>query len=130
MKAIALLLFAAGICQAFGSDTQGSICVAPIPPGPQRTADIPEHFCSSGKLSFRIDSEPASLFPHKASKKIESLDISAKHQVIIFCDDKSHQSFTFQFETFQSTDLCLFINDLYQTAQLWERKASPWCKCK
>jgi len=29
-----------------------------------------------------------------------------------------------------SSDLCLFINDLYQTAQLWRPRDARWCKCK
>ena len=106
------------ICPAFGSDTRGSVCVAPIPLGPPKTADLPEQVCDSGRISFRIDSEPATLLPRKESKKIEGRDSSAKHRVIVLCDGNAQQSFRFTFETFQSVDLCLFINDLYQTAQL------------
>jgi hypothetical protein len=130
MKSIAVLLFAVLFRPAFGADTHGSVCVAPTPQGPPRTVGSPELFCRSGRVSFKIDSQPAILFSHGVSKAIEVLDVAQKHRVLILCDGKPQQSFTFHFATFQSTDLCLFINDLYQTAQLWERARSPWCRCK
>jgi hypothetical protein len=49
---------------------------------------------------------------------------------MVLCDGKPQQSFRFRFSTFKSNRLCLFINDLYQTVQLWKLKESPWCKFK
>jgi hypothetical protein len=130
MKGIAVLLLGILVCPALASDTHGTVCVAPIPPGGPRAVDSPEHVCRSGKLSYRIDSRPAIGWPHRASFELEDIDITHRHRVIVFCDGKPQQSFSFSFDSYKSTDLCLFINDLYQTAQLWERKQSPWCKCK
>jgi len=77
MKAIAVLLLGLFVCPALASDTHGTVCVAPIPPGAPRAADIPEHVCRSGKLSYRIDSRPATGWPHRASFELEDIDITA-----------------------------------------------------
>lgn len=130
MKAIAVLLFGVFVCPALASDTNGTVCVAPIPSGTTRTADIPEHVCRSAKLSYRLDSRPTTEWPRQTSTTLGDLDTTQRHRVIVLCDGKPQQSFSFNFNSYKSTDLCLFINDLNQTAQLWERKQSPWCKCK
>ena len=39
---------------------------------------------------------------------------------MISCDGKPQQSFSFRFAELKTNDLCLFINDLYKTAQLRE----------
>ncbi len=90
----------------------------------------PGLICASEKLSFNIDSLPRRTWPIKESVKLDGLDLSVNHRVVIFCGDKAQQSFKFRYSEFRTTRLCLFINDLYKTAQLWEDKRSPWCKCK
>jgi hypothetical protein len=90
----------------------------------------PGLICASEKLSFTIDSLPKRTWPIKESVKFDDLDLSASHRVVIFCEDKAQQSFKFRYSEFRTRKLCLFINDLYKTAQLWEDKQSPWCKCK
>jgi len=130
MKAIAFLLIGMFVPPVLAFDTRGSVCVAPVPPGRPGTADIPEHICSSGRLSFKVDAQPVTPFPHKTSVNIEDLDLAVKHRVTISCDDRPQQSFSFRFAEYQSQNLCLFINDLYQTVQLWESKRAPWCNCQ
>jgi hypothetical protein len=116
---------------AFAADSQeGSICVAPIPKEAPTTAGTPELACPSGKFSLKIDDRPLIVWSSNASVKIDDLDLTVRHRVTIFCNGKPHQSFRFRFSEFKSKQLCLFLNDLYQTAQLWETKGSPWCKCK
>ncbi len=128
--AIALLI-ASLVSPALSAESErGSVCVAPIPKGPPRTAATPDLFCGSGKLSLRIDTLQAVPWPNKKSLKIEDLDLNFPHRVVISCDGKPQQSFKFRFSEFKTRELCLFINDLYQTAQLWEPKQAPWCKCK
>ena len=107
----------------------GSLCVAPVAEKliPMAAAGL---ICASEKLSFSIDSKPKKTWPIKESIKFDGLDLSASHSVVIFCDDKAQQSFKFRYSDFKARKLCLFINDLYKTAQLWEDKQSPWCKCK
>ena len=107
---------------------QGSICVAPVPVERPTTA-APGQWCP-GKLSIRIASQKPVPWPHKESLKIEHLDLAERHQVTVLCDGKPHQSFRFSFSEFDTREVCLFINDFYQTVQLWEPRQSPWCKCK
>jgi len=109
---------------------RGSVCVAPIPKEPPRTAATPDLFCSSGKLSLKIDSLQAVPWPNQKSLKIGDLDLNSAHRVVVLCDGKPQQSFKFRFSEFKTGRMCLFINDLYQTAQLWEPRRAPWCKCK
>jgi hypothetical protein len=117
----------------------GSVCVAPLDSKLSRVA-APELFCESEKFSFQIDSQPAASFQRDSAKdgkhrvgkslKVDGLDTTTRHKVVIYCDGKPHQSFAFRFSDFKTRQLCLFISDFYKTAQLWEAKGSPWCKCK
>lgn len=117
------------VSRAFAADTvTGTVCVAPVPATPDpRSGILP--VCASGNFSFKIDNLEAVAFSHKESLKVEGLDQGLRHRVKILCDGKPHQTFWFHSSDFHSTP-CLFINDLYKTAQLWEVKRCPWCKCK
>jgi hypothetical protein len=106
----------------------GSVCVAPALAKPDPRS-APGLFCSSEKLSLKIDAKTIP-WPVKESVKLDALDLSVRHRVVVLCDGKPQQSFGFRFSEFKATDLCLFLNDLYKTAQLWEAKRCPWCKCK
>ena len=68
-------------------------------------------------------------WPTKDGIEID-LNVSATHRVVVFCNGKPQQSFKFRLAEFKSAKLCLFLNDLYRTVQLWESKRSPWCNCK
>lgn len=85
-------------------------------------------------MSFRLDNKKPRVWPveNQASAEINGLDLAAVHRVVISCKGKPQQSFKFRFSEFKGTHLCLFINDMYKTAQLWDPKESsaPWCKCK
>jgi hypothetical protein len=120
------------LCSTFSAESeQGSVCVAPVPVEPPSTAATAEFFCHSGSFSLKIDKQQAFPWPRKESLKIEGLNITQRHRVTILCDGKPQQSFGFRFCDFKTKQLCLFINDLYQTAQLWEEsKRSPWCRCR
>jgi hypothetical protein len=79
---------------------------------------------------MKIDSQQPMAWPIKENVKIEALDVTVTHRVVVFCDGKPQQSFKFRFSEFKTSELCLFINDMYKTAQLWDSKGAPWCKCK
>jgi hypothetical protein len=122
---IVLLFSAASRAQT----TRGALCVAPIPLETPTTA-APGLGCSYQDISLKIDAQKIVAWPHKDSLKIEHLDVTESHRVTVLCGGKAHQSFRFRFTEYQTTTLCLFINDFYQTIQLWEPSKSPWCKCK
>lgn len=86
--------------------------------------------CGSGKISLKIDDQPVLPWPKAKSMEINDLDAAAKHRVVIYRAGKPQQSFRFRFSDFKENKACLFLNDLYWTAQLWEPKQAPWCKCK
>ena len=118
----------------------GSLCIAPVFEKPDPRSGGPGLFCESEKLSLRIDTQQPVLWPMISERggtyrrgkilKIDGLDAASRHRVAVFCDGKPQQSFTFRFSEFKTNQLCLFINDLYKTVQLWEEKRCPWCKCK
>ena len=106
----------------------GSVCIAPAIVDATRLGD-PALYCEAGKYSLKIDGQVMA-WPLKESVKLPGLDLKTRHRVIVFCDHKPQQSFTFRFSDFESPKLCLFLNDLYRTVNLWEDKRCPWCKCK
>jgi hypothetical protein len=78
---------------------------------------------------MKINTQQALPWPINKSVKIEILDPIARHRVVVLCNGKPQQSFTFRFSEFKTGQLCLFLNDLYKTVQLSEAKECPWCKC-
>jgi|SRR5271166_1349404 len=127
---LASLLLLSMISLSAANSETGAVCVAPIAaqPDPRSGANIEP--CLSQKLSVKIDSREVVPFSKKLSVKIDGLDLAAHHRVVIYCESKPQQSFSFRFSDFKGSSVCLFINDLYKTAQLWEPDRSPWCKCK
>jgi hypothetical protein len=129
-KSVAVLGILLLCVRSSAESESGTVCIAPFPEKPTPYSAPPGFLCGSEKLSLKIDERQAVPWPIKDSLRINSLDLATRHRVIIFCDGKPQQSFTFHFSEFGTKKLCLFINDFYKTAQLWEDKQSPWCKCK
>jgi hypothetical protein len=127
--AIAVAVFFCPV--SFTQSGKGSLCVAPISLDWPPTA-APGLACVSNRFSLKIDSQKALSWPTKESVRIDGLDIGVRHRVVIYCDSKPQQSFYFRFSEFNTSEVCLFLNDLYKTAQVWDPKQTPapWCKCK
>ena len=128
--AVTLTVFAIGVscpCLHGQADT-GLLCVAP------NSAEMPQRcapgLCAGGELSLKVDGRPVQPWPKSESMKIAGLSTSEQHRVVIYRAGKAQQSFKFRFPQNKPANLCLFLNDLYWTAQLWEPKSTPWCKCK
>jgi hypothetical protein len=111
------------------SGAAGSVCISPVHEKPTNTS-APGFFCDSTKLTVKIDEQRPMAWPIRENVKIEALDVTATHRVVVFCNGKPQQSFKFHFSEFKTRELCLFINDMYKTAQLWDEERAPWCKCK
>jgi hypothetical protein len=122
------LLIVALIIPSCFAEESGSLCIAPAIFDP-KNASAPGLYCEAQKFSLKIDAQVMA-WPLKESVKLPGLDLKTRHRVIVFCDQKPQQSFTFRFSEYDSNQLCVFLNDLYRTVQLWEAKRSPWCKCK
>lgn len=112
----------------------GSVCVAPVPADASPFSGQLLTPCPGKDMSLRIDHNKPRPWPleNHGSVEIDGFDLAAAHTVVILCGGKPQQGFRFRFSEFKGTHLCLFINDLYRTAQLWDPKESPapWCKCK
>jgi hypothetical protein len=124
--ALALISFT-GLCSAQATDSgSASLCVAPQ--SDEKVLRCSPGLCASGKISFKIDDGLALAWPKVESMKIHDLDAAGKHHIVIYRVGKPQQSFIFRFSDFKENKACLFLNDLYWTAQLWEPKRAPWCK--
>jgi hypothetical protein len=123
-----LLIVALINLNCFAESESGSLCIAPAFFDP-KNASFPGLYCEAEKFSLKIDTQVMA-WPIKESVKLAGLDLNTRHRVIVLCDHKPQQSFTFRFSEFKTKQLCLFLNDLYRTVQLSEAKGAPWCKCK
>jgi len=139
LAAVAIAVMLSGVMLGQTAEPEsGSVCVAPVPEKPDKRS-APGLFCESEKLSFKIDTQPAASFPFISEQRgtyrigkrlrVDGLDTAARHRVVVYCNGKPQQSFTFRFSEFKTRQLCLFLNSLYKTAQLWDAKQCPWCKC-
>ena len=131
MRTIAIVVVVAALTHPsfFAESASGSVCVAPES-GTQIPLSPIGVYCQSGKLSLAIDTERIMPWPTKESVKISDLDVATRHRIVVMCNGKPQQSFTFRFSELRATALCLFLDGAYRTVQLWEVKRSPWCKCK
>src|SRR5437016_4859124 len=111
------------IANCFAESESGSLCIAPALLD-AKNASAPGLYCEAEKFSVKIDAQVMA-WPLKESVKLPGLDLNIRHRVIVLCDHKPQQSFTFSFSEFKTKQLCLFLNGLYRTVQLWEAKRSP-----
>src|SRR5260370_35155611 len=111
-----------------GQSETSSLCVAP------NSAETPQRcapgLCDGGKLSLKIDRLPVQSWPNSESIRIDGLSFKGRHRVVIYLAEKAQQSFTFRCSHCKFLKPCLFLNDLYWTAQLWDAPQAPWCKCQ
>jgi hypothetical protein len=129
LAAVAFLFVTRLMCVSQSAESDSaSLCVAPN--SAESVVRCAPGLCASGKISLKIDDQPVLPWPKVESMKISGLDATTRHRVIIYRAEKPQQSFGFHFSDVKSNRACLFLNDLYWTAQLWNPKQAPWCKCK
>ena len=78
-----------------------------------------------------MDKRPAMAELQKKSLKIEGLESSERHLLVVLdSGDKAIEDVWFRFSEYKSTDLCMSY-DGYQGVPLHEdTRRTPWCKCK
>jgi hypothetical protein len=124
-----VLVLILSVCAIHAQSEMRSLCVAPnAGETPQRCGGAPG-LCNGGAISLRIDKQPVQPWPKAKCMKIEGLGTVTRPRVVVYRAGKAQQSFTFRFSEFKFPTPCLFLNDLYWTAQLWEANQAPWCKC-
>src|SRR5579862_3783926 len=110
----------------------GTLCVASRAATPFRGQVIPPTGeVSSGGLRLRIDKRPAVPWPQRESLKIEGLDLTDRHLLVILDPDgKAEESVWFRFSSFKGNRVCMAF-DGYQGIQLQaDGRRTPWCRCK
>jgi hypothetical protein len=111
----------------------GSVCVAARADDPfwKEPATLPNGKINSHGLSVKIDKRPAAAWPDRESLKIDGLDTSERHVLIVLGSGvKPIESVRFKFSEFKSTELCMAY-DGYQGIGLQETtRRTPWCKCR
>jgi hypothetical protein len=103
----------------------GTVCVIPNSEKPP-TRISPGGSYNPVTLLLKIDRRPAIPWPHKEPLKIEGLDLTERHLVVLISDGKRIQSFWFRFAAFNAA--CISF-DGYQGVNLQEARP-PYCKCK
>src|SRR5579863_930942 len=126
------LVVLGSICGAAQRVT-GSVCVAARIDDPfwKEAATLPNGGINSHGLRIRVDRRSAEEWPQRKGLKIEGLDTSEQHLLVVLdSSGKPIESARFKFSEYKSTDLCMTY-DGYQGIGLREvSRRTPWCKCR
>ncbi len=110
----------------------GSVCVAARVDDPfwKEAATLPNGQINSHGLRVKIDKRPAVAWPERKSLKIDGLDTSERHVLVVLTSDgKPIESVRFRFSQYNSIELCMAY-DGYQGIGLQDAtRRTPWCKC-
>ncbi len=92
---------------------------------------LPNGQINSHGLSVKIDKRPAVAWPDRKSLKLDGLDMSEQHTLVVLSSNgKPIESVRFKFSGYKSTELCMTY-DGYQGLGLQEAtRRTPWCKCR
>ena len=111
----------------------GSVCVPARINDPfwKEPATFPNGEINSRGLKIRVDTRPVEEWPQRKSLKIDGLDTSERHLLVVLdSSGKPIESVRFKFSDYKSTDLCMSY-DGYQGIGLEEAtRRTPWCKCR
>jgi hypothetical protein len=117
---------------ACAQQDKGSVCVAARADDPfwKQSATLPNGQINSHGLKVKIDKRPVTAWPDRKGLRIEELDTSERHLLVVLDSGKPIESLWFKFSDYKSTDLCMSY-DGYQGIQLRaDTRRTPWCKCK
>lgn len=110
----------------------GTVCVAARIDDPfwKEPATLPSGEINSHGLKIRVDKRPVEEWPRRKSLKIDGLDASERHLLVVLdSGGKPIGSVRFKFSNYKTTDLCM-VYDGYQGIGLQEAsRRTPWCKC-
>jgi hypothetical protein len=128
---VVLVLF--GSPSTTAQQATGSVCVAARIDDPffKQPATLPNGEVNSHGLKLRADKRPVEEWPQRKSLKIDGLDTTERHLVVVLdSSGKPIESVHFNFADYKSTDLCMAYGG-YQGIQLHEAsRRTPWCKCR
>jgi len=117
---------------AYAQQGSGSVCVAARAEDPfwKESATLPNGQINSHGLKVRIDKRPVTAWPERKSLKMEGLDTSQRHLLVVLDSaGEPTESVWFKFSDYGSTELCMAY-DGYQGIGLQKAtRLTPWCKC-
>jgi hypothetical protein len=130
MKIVVLIAISLLASLAFAQqhDRAGTVCVLPNSPDPP-TRISPGGDYNPSTLTISIDSQKPVLWPHTQIVKIEELDLTERHLIVLRSDGKRIQSFRFRFSGYKDTKLCVSF-DGYQGVQFGDKNDMYGCRCK
>jgi hypothetical protein len=133
---IGLLVVGMVLLGSFSAAAQketGSVCIAARIDDPfwKESATLPNGEINSHGLKVRVDKRPAQDWPQRKSLRIDGLDTSERHLLVVLdSSGKPIQSARFKFSDYDSAILCMSY-DSYQGIGLQEAsRHTPWCKCR
>ena len=111
--------------------TTGRVCLAAAPTltAGQRSLANATGGLPDVTYSIQINAGQPIELSRDVGRWVEGLDLRQRHLVIVRADGRQIASFHFRFSEDGAPDLCLFMNSLYETWQLWPDKRCPWCRC-
>ena len=125
---LALLVLVAGVATAqvvVPADQTGTICLAPI-----KDDGDPRGYVSKD-FSIRVDNGRWVFVHSSAPQLISGLVPKGKHLVTIRDGVETIESFWFQFNKFESSNLCLWYKPWYRTWSLWDAAyGGQKCRCR
>jgi hypothetical protein len=130
---LAVTLVLLGSISGAAQRVTGSVCVVARIDDPfwKEPATLPNGEVNSHGLKIRVDTRPAEKWPQRKSLKIEGLDTSEQHLLVVLdSSGKPIESAHFKFSEYKSSDLCMTY-DGYQGIGLQEvSRRTSWCKCR
>jgi hypothetical protein len=111
----------------------GSVCVAARIDDPffKEPAVLPNGDINSHGLKVRVDTRPVMEWPQRKSLKIDGLDTTARHLLVVLdSSGKAIQSVHFKFSDYQSTELCMNYDGYQGIGLQGATRRTPWCKCR
>jgi hypothetical protein len=120
------ILVIASICMA----ETGRVCVSSVG-NEQGEESATNPAGGSRKYSVQIDDGEIKRALPDSAFRFDNLALNKQHWVKIRLDGKLYASFSFTFEKYEVSDLCLWYNDFYHTWSMWKQKDSKHlCKCQ
>jgi hypothetical protein len=130
LLAVALVLLVS--ISAAAQQGTGTVCVAARIDDPfwKEPATLSNGEINSHGLKIRVDKRPTQNWPQRKSLKIDGLDVSQRHLLVVLDSrGKPIQSVHLKFSDYKTSDLCMSY-DGYQGIGLQEAtRRTPWCKC-
>ena len=133
----AFVFIAFAVATAAGP-TRGRVCLAPLIKETAKQETVPWQRLGdsdSTNYSVRVDERHVVSLSLVKASWIRDLDLNSEHSLVILADGNPVESFKFRFDDVNfrdptRPDLCLFVNSLYLTWQLWRvEQTGDWCPC-